>query len=573
MTSSAGRHALVLVLVSLLVPGICEAFWCDAGDSEALLEFKAGFLDPGGYFTTWTYGTSCCTWEGVTCSDAARVSSLIIEPTYPPKGVYPVRKDGSPDGFGEALGRLDALERLVLCNVIFDAPAPSSIGSLARLTFLKLEANRFTGPIPATYGGLSAITSLRLNSELTGSIPRELCRLVNLESLDLSNNRLVGNIPACLVHCRNLTELVMTGNGLSGPIPTIMGSFGKLKILNLRDNRLSGRMPDELCHLWNLNSLNLADNELAGSLSPKLSMLKNLFSLDLAQNRLTGMIPKEFGSLPNLMFLSLYNNRLSGPIPVELAQLPQITSIHLSQNKLSGSLPTEFGAVPAFLRLHIDVSGNRLSGHIPDNLSNLGSLRASDNYFRGRFPLCLTAVETVVLTNNQLTSLSHYDALPAGLDLALTTLRLDNNRLHGRIPSWLNPALTKLQALDLSGNKLTGELPFALLTLPSLSKLNCSNNKLASHLPNRKLVSNVDTLDLHNNEISGAITQAFLSALPRLTYLDLSFNKLKGKIPVGANKPPMQFLGLDGNSFTGALPRAEVTLSEPIRKKKRHQYY
>ncbi|KAL3701080.1 hypothetical protein R1sor_019102 [Riccia sorocarpa] len=549
------RAAVFFLLSALLLIASCDAlrFLGKKGEYEALLEFKAGFEDPGGYFSTWKEGTDCCLWKNVYCNTRGHVIKLWIEPSYPPEGVYPSRKAGPPQNFGESLGRLLFLEELGLCNVIFNAPAPKSIGYLPKLRNVRLELNSFVGSIPSTYGELKAIKYLRLNSKLTGSIPEALCKLVGLLSLDLQNNKLGGKIPECLVFLQNLTVLDLSHNYFGGPIPSIIGGFSQMKILKLRDNKFSGFIPEELHHLWNLNSLDLAQNQLMGRIPNKISDLVNLYSIDLAQNQLSGFIPRELGTLPILMFLSLYGNFLHGEIPKELSNLPSITSIILSHNRFTGTLPKEFGNVPARLRLQLDVSGNLLSGDLPDNLSNLGGFYANDNYFRGSFPVSLTAVEQVELSNNMLCSLDFYKNLPANVSYAIRSLKLNNNRIYGRIPQWFNSQLSKLSYLDLSGNKLSGELSVNLLELPSLSKLNCSNNYLRSHLPDRKFVSKIDSLDLHSNEITGSIKQSFLNSLPKLVYLDLSYNKLTGDIPVGIEQPPMQFLGLDGNGFKGQI--------------------
>ena len=71
-----------------------------------------------------------------------------------------------------------------------------------------------------TGGDPERVTSLDLASEsLTGTIPAELGRLLELTVLKLNGNSLTGSIPAELGWLDNLTELRLTGNSLTGCIP------------------------------------------------------------------------------------------------------------------------------------------------------------------------------------------------------------------------------------------------------------------------------------------------------------------------------------------------------------------
>ena len=64
------------------------------------------------------------------------------------------------------------------------------------------------------------VTELLLSGMgLNGEIPKELGSLVNLESLDLSDNRLTGSIAAELLDLANLQELYLGGNLLTGCVP------------------------------------------------------------------------------------------------------------------------------------------------------------------------------------------------------------------------------------------------------------------------------------------------------------------------------------------------------------------
>ena len=170
---------------------------------------------------------------------------------------------------------------------------------LASLDFLAGTAtlNWSSGVPIREWDGVSAIggsvTALRLQRrELSGAIPPDLSRLLNLKVLDLSSNSLTGPIPPDLSRLTNLRQMDLSFNGLSGPIPPELSSLTNLRQLDLSLNRLTGPIPPGLGNLVNLWVLRLLDNYLTGPIPPELSNLANLEDLDLSRNRLTGEIPR-----------------------------------------------------------------------------------------------------------------------------------------------------------------------------------------------------------------------------------------------------------------------------------------
>jgi len=95
-----------------------------------------------------------------------------------------------------------------------------------------------------------SLTELGLNNNcLTGMIPPELSKLINLASLNLSYNKLSGTIPSELGQLPNLTRLWLNDNQLSGNIPTEFKYLVNLATLTLSNNNLSGCYEPELKEL------------------------------------------------------------------------------------------------------------------------------------------------------------------------------------------------------------------------------------------------------------------------------------------------------------------------------------
>ncbi|CAL9244043.1 unnamed protein product [Arabidopsis halleri] len=150
--------------------------------------------------------------------------------------------------------------------------------------------------------------------------------------------------------------------------------------------------------------------------------------------------------------------------------------------------------------------------------------------------------------------------------------------LSGSIPDNTIGKMSKLQTLDLSGNKITS-LPSDLWSLSLLESLNLSSNRISERLPsNIGNFMSLHTLDLSFNSFYGEIPAA-ISSLIRLKTLklhsngfqfgvppgllhcqslvsiDLSSNRLSGPLPVGFGSafPQLKSLNLSRNLFQGSL--------------------
>ncbi|KAL6128697.1 hypothetical protein ACLB2K_072052 [Fragaria x ananassa] len=97
-----------------------------------------------------------------------------------------------------------------------------------------------------------------------------------------------------------------------------------------------------------------------------------------------------------------------------------------------------------------------------------------------------------------------------------------------------------VKSIDISSNKLTGEIPSEITRLVGLVSLNLSRNYLTGQITRDigKLQS-LDSLDLSRNLLHGSIPTS-LFQIYGLGYLDLSYNNLSGKIPMDTESSPRQ---------------------------------
>ena len=443
-------------------------------------------------------------------------------------------------------------------NWLSDAPVGQWYGVETdhdgRVVGLSLPRNGLSGMVPAEVGRLVDLTRLDLrDNSLSGTIPVEVGRLTNLRTLNLGRNSLSGAIPDELGQLPYLTDLVLEYNTISGPIPVEAGQFTSLKNLHLRDNRLSGTMPPELGSLTNLRELHLQFNNLSGNMPPELGGLTNLNSLSLLKNKLTGDIPAELGQLTNLRDIDLGYNQLTGIIPAELGQLTNLTYLYLGPNQLTGIIPAELGQLENLRTLFL--RSNDLSGAVPPELgrlTNMDFLQLGLNpLLTGPLPIELTAMKKIRLLNLYGTQLCVPD-IPAFREWlgelrnhdeheweflyfnicnpdrdALTALYRTTQGenwhdaaewLSGKSPNqWFGvktSAAGRVEELDLENNNLRGSLPSELGSMIDLRRLILGGNPLlAGILPGSLVDLPLEILHLDGTGLCAPVDAGFQSWL------------------------------------------------------------
>ena len=437
-----------------------------------------------------------------------------------------------------------------------------------RVFGLSLTENQLSGEIPAGLGSLPNLQWLRLNeNELTGEIPGELGSLSSLQSLDLGGNRLTGEIPTELGKLSNLESLFLNYNELTGEIPTDLGGLSNLTVLDLGANRLNGEIPRELGNLSSLTHLYFGTNQLTGRIPPELGKLSNLRDLALNSSRLTGEIPTELGNLSDLEKLYLHENLLTGEIPTELGNLSDLEKLYLHENLLTGEIPEELSRLSRLTRLHLE--NNRLAGELPKSLTALTMLERL--LFNDNAGLCAPTDEAFQAWLQTIASVSGrncgvadsqedravlvelYNAtgganwtdntnwlsdepldtwygVRTGGDGRVNELELSNNGLRGEIPDEVG-TLTRLEALNLGYNEMTGPLSAWVGDLRHLRRLQLAGNVFHGELP------------------------AELGSLPRLEVLTLAGSAgFFGKLPEALTKAnKLRWLTFHGTALCAPL--------------------
>jgi Leucine-rich repeat (LRR) protein len=501
-----------------------------------------------------------------------------------------------------SIGNLQKLTYLKLICRLQDAVLPLEIGNLASLQHLELQLDSLVGPLPDTLVRLKALIYLRL--QLRSSIisnpdvitlPEALGDLVNLEKLVIYGD-ISGTLPRSIGRLKQLQELFIINSAISGPLPSEIGQLRSLQVLEIPScqpsSRGMGSIPTEIGNLINLTSLSLSCR-VNGTIPSSISSLQKLRDLLLLRNFIEGTIPTLPRTIENL---DLSQNLLTdwfddNPLPFiapdkfvlrsnRIQSIPRIimasppSHFDVSYNNISGTLPDDF-----FINTGSGIYtfySNRLTGLLPSKLSNrtsFASLRLELNDFYGPIPAAYGLVSNLVylgLDKNRLTgNLEGWDAIrPLDRPTRTLVLSASNNHLSGQLVP-LNK-LINLGALHLSGNQITGSLPSLPSSLTSLSLANnrlqsfgasfspnvpyltnidLSNNQITGTIPSNMISQEIVSLNMKNNSISGAIPWLLAS---NLVNLDLSFNRITGELPTNM-QAVLGSLDLRSNQMTGQI--------------------
>ncbi|PON39635.1 GPCR kinase [Trema orientale] len=136
---------------------------------------------------------------------------------------------------------------------------------------------------------------------------------------------------------------------------------------------------------------------------------------------------------------------------------------------------------------------------------------------------------------------------------SLTSLILKNNRLIGPIPSTLSQ-IPNLKILDLAQNNLGGEIPRLIYWNEVLQYLGLRGNNLVGTLsPDMCQLTGLWYFDVRNNSLIGSIPQN-IGNCTAFQVLDLSYNQLTGEIPFNIGFLQVATLSLQGNQLSGHIP-------------------
>ncbi|CDY17131.1 BnaA05g10570D [Brassica napus] len=591
------RLISVLLLYCILFAShvlMITALACRPDQIQALIQFKNEFESNGCNRSDYLNGVQCDNSTGA-------VTKLQL-----PSGCFTgvLKTNSSLFGFNH-------LRYLNLSHNNFTySSLPFEFSSLKRLEVLSLSSNGFIGQVPSSFSNLIHLTHLNLShNELTGSFPL-VRNLTKLSFLDLSYNQFSGTIPFnLLLTMPFLSHLDLKKNSLTGTfeVPN-SSSYSRLVYLSLGQNQFEGKILKPISNLINLKHLDVSSLNTSYPIDLSIfSPLKSLLVLHLSRNRLLPAslnssdiplsleslvmprcditeFPNILKTLQNLLHLDISSNMIKGKIPEWLWKLPHLSLVNLVNNSFTGFE----GSSDVLLNSSVhsltvlDLSYNKLTGPIPQCLSNLKIVNLRKNSLEGSIPdefYSGAFTQTLDVGYNQLTGKLPRSLLNCSF---LRFLSVDNNMIEDTFPFWLKDlpnlqhayyvyedtmdlqykglfmeqgkVLTSYNTIDFSGNKLEGQIPESIGLLKALIALNLSNNAFTGHIPlSLANVTELESLDLSRNQLSGTIPRE-LGSLSFLAYISVAHNNLMGEIPQGPQFNGQAETSFEGNAGLCGLP-------------------
>ncbi|CAM0906586.1 unnamed protein product [Alopecurus aequalis] len=231
----------------------------------------------------------------------------------------------------------------------------------------------------------------------------------------------------------------------------------------------------------------------------------------------------------------------------------RVASLNLTGSSISGPVFGNLSRLSALTSL--DLSNNSITGALPagdlNQCRGLVHLNLSHNLITGTLDLSgLTRLQVLDVSGNRLEGgvAGSFPAICANL----TLLDLSTNRLTGNITG-LFDSCARLDNVDLSSNNFTGELWPGVARFRQFS---AAENNLTGIIPSSTFPDSckLNSFDLSANQLVGNFPDSIASCA-NLTYMSLWGNKFTGKIPAGIGKlAALETLILGKNQFDRQIP-------------------
>ncbi|XP_028205254.1 receptor-like protein EIX2 isoform X2 [Glycine soja] len=476
----------------------------------------------------------------------------------------------------ESLGSLSKLSSLYIGGNLFQTVVKEDdLANLTSLMEIHASGNNFTLKVGPNWLPNFQLFHLDVRSwQLGPSFPSWIKSQNKLEYLDMSNAGIIDSIPTQMWEALpQVLYLNLSHNHIHGESGTTLKNPISIPVIDLSSNHLCGKLPylssdvsqldlssnsfsesmnDFLCNdqdePMQLQFLNLASNNLSGEIPDCWMNWTFLVNVNLQSNHFVGNLPQSMGSLAELQSLQIRNNTLSGIFPTSLKKNNQLISLDLGENNLSGCIPTWVGEKLLKVKI-LRLRSNSFAGHIPNEICQMSHLQVLDlaeNNLSGNIPSCFCNLSAMTLKNQSTDPSIYSEAQYVGSSYSsiysMVSVLL---WLKGRGDEYRN-ILGLVTSIDLSSNKLLGEIPRKITNLNGLNFLNLSHNQLIGHIPQGiGNMGSLQSIDFSRNQLSGEIPPT-ISKLSFLSMLDVSYNHLKGKIPTGT-----QLQTFDASSFIG----------------------
>ncbi|XP_039169968.1 receptor-like protein 15 [Eucalyptus grandis] len=542
---------------------------------------------------------NCCSWEGVECNPTTgRVTHLMLSDSrYYRFGfktwylnaslLLPFEELKSLDLSSNYLGgwiapeepnllssRLSKLEVLDLSGNSLDKSILSILDTIPSLRHLFLNGSNLSGTLHVN-GGFSNLMELDISDNAIDAVATVEGNLSNLKELDISYNAV--DAMASVEGIKNLSHLEnlhLDGAHLKhvGTVVRALGALSSLRILSLQYNTVEGTLTTQgLCNLVKLEELDLSFNGITGGLPTCWRNMSSIRILNLEDNEFTDSnVSSPLTSLTSLEFLSISGKHFDitsslGP----LANHSRLKVLILDDTKLT--IDTKVASlIPRFQLKVLSMSNSPSRGF---ELTSLGFLKhqydlrildLSSNDIPGPFPAWLlennTKLEELFMANNLFMTFK----VPSMTLFNLSTMDISNNNMRGELTTEFCANVPNLYHLNLSANRLEGNIPSELGSVKFLDVLDLSSNNFSGGLPIQLLDSPFLYLNVAYNKLQGEIGLSNHTMNPMSSFLRLDHNLFTGSLSFLSSPFDLRVLDVSNNIFIGKLPRLIANMSSLV---------
>ncbi|KAF3506215.1 hypothetical protein F2Q69_00004056, partial [Brassica cretica] len=327
-------------------------------------------------------------------------------------------------------------------------------------------------------------------------------------------------------------------------LPPNIGSVSNLELFYVGQNAFTGPIPSSLFTIPSLTYIDLSNNQLNGTLElGNISSSSKIEDLRLGDNNFIGSIPRSISKLVNLWRLDLSQLNTQGSVDLPIfSRLKSLNGLYLSH--LNTTTTLDLNAILPYLKslYTLDLSGNHVSTENSSLVSDPPLLRE------------LNLSGCGIIEFPELLRTQHN----------MTTLDISNNKIKGQVPGWLWE-LPFLEYVSLSNNTLIGfQTPkkhgLSYVRETSLSYLSGANNNFTGKIPSFICeLRSLTTLDLSSNKFSGSFPSCLGNFSRILEVLNVRQNHLSGDIPENMSQSLVS-LDLGHNRLVGKLPRSFISI-------------
>ena len=448
----------------------------------------------------------------------------------------------------KGIGRLERLGSLNLSKNCLSHECFSVIGEIRSLRELRLAENHFESAMDTVLFDLPNLEILDLRNCGISTVSADIHRLGSLATLNLAGNS-IETLPLEALASMSLAELVVSHNRLKGTlVPPSVNSLKSITTLDVSHNALEALTSENLS-MPHLQFLHVAENRLADL--PNLSGFQSLITLSACGNKFKST-PSGLTSLTSLKNVDLSRNDLR-KIDEQLGQMDSLTVLTVANNPLRDrkflTMSTDELKQELRSRIEADADDDECNSTETRSIQNQGwSIHAGGS---------LERLSPII------------DHLPTGDLEALRQVEpikscVLRNNLFAQLPVALNVLGETLNALDISGNKLSGvSYIIAELELPRLKCLNVSLNTIKSLQPLLESLHapSLQELNLSRNRLTEL--PVLRNSFPRLTSIFAADNKITNL--AADTVRGLEVLDVSGNEIEHLEPKLGLLADEGLR--------